>query len=156
MGDKRSAGILLYRYHGGELQVLIGHPGGPYWAHKPDEGTWSIPKGEPGSEETDLAATARREFAEETGAQVTGSLRDLGSIVSRSGKHIFVWAAPGDLDPATSHSNLFSMEWPPSSGVIGHFPEIDQVGWFNLADAGRKLRAPQDLFLERLEQSLRS
>ena len=155
MGAKRSAGILLYRYHAGELQVLIGHPGGPYWEHKPDEGTWSIPKGEPGSEETDLEATARREFAEETGTQVTGPLRDLGAIVSRSGKQILVWAAQGDLDPEVAHSNLFSMEWPPASGVIGYFPEIDRVGWFNLSDARRKLRAPQDLFLERLEQILR-
>jgi predicted NUDIX family NTP pyrophosphohydrolase len=155
MGAKRSAGILLYRYHAGELQVLLGHPGGPYWEHKPDDGTWSIPKGEPMADETDLALIARREFAEETGTQVIGPLRDLGSVVSRSGKQIFAWAAQGDLDPASAHSNLFSLEWPPASGVIGRFPEIDRVVWFNLEAARRKLRSPQDLFLERLTQALR-
>jgi len=151
----RSAGILLYRVRQGELEVLLGHPGGPYYDRRPDEGAWSIPKGEPGGAETDLEATARREFAEETGTAISGPLASLGSIVQRGGKEVHAWAVSGDLDPAMSHSNLFTLEWPPHSGVTASFPEIDRVAWFGLAEARRKLREAQTPFLERLELLVR-
>jgi predicted NUDIX family NTP pyrophosphohydrolase len=133
--------------------VLLAHNGGPYWAKK-DHGHWTIPKGEvePGEE---LAAVARREFAEETGHDVPdGPLIDLGEIRQKSGKVVLGWAVEGDLDPATAVSNTYEMEWPPRSGRVQAFPEIDRVEWFGLEEARGRLKEAQVPFLERLEAAL--
>lgn len=154
MSTRRSAGILLYRRRGDSLEVLLGHPGGPFFGRQ-DLGSWSIPKGEPGADETDLAATARREFEEETGHRVPdGALIDLGTITQRGGKVVHAWAAEGDLDPATAHSNTFSFEWPPLSGHMRSYPEIDRVEWFDPAEARRHIKATQAALLDRLEAAL--
>ena len=151
---KTSAGILLYRWRrgaGGEahLEVLLAHPGGPLWAHR-DAGAWSIPKGEAAPGE-DPAAVARREFAEETGHALLGAdLSDLGEVHLRSGKVVRAWACAGDLDPATSVSNTFSMEWPPHSGQMREFPEVDRVTWFDPDEARRRLNPGQVPLLDRL------
>jgi predicted NUDIX family NTP pyrophosphohydrolase len=150
---RTSAGILLWRNREGGVEVLLAHNGGPYWARK-DHGHWTIPKGEvePGEE---LAAVARREFAEETGHVVPdGPLIDLGQIRQKSGKVVLGWAVEGDLDPATAVSNTYEMEWPPRSGRIRSFPEIDRVEWFDLGEARRKLKAAQVPFLDRLEPTI--
>ena len=150
---RTSAGILLWRLRSGSLEVLLAHNGGPLWVRK-DHGHWTIPKGEtePGEE---LAAVARREFAEETGHQVPdGPVIELGQIRQKSGKVVVGWAVEGDLDPATSVSNTYEMEWPPRSGRIQSFPEIDRVEWFGMADARTRLKAAQVPFLERLEAAL--
>lgn len=147
-----SAGILLYRHGTGGLEVLIGHPGGPYFTHK-DAGHWSIPKGEVDGEE-DLEAVARREFEEETGSAIEvapGALIPLGDIVQKGGKRVVAWAAEGDLDAATARSNLFAMEWPPGSGQAAEFPEIDRVAWCSSAEARRLLKPTQHPFIDRLE-----
>ena len=156
MAAKKSAGVILYRYRGGVLEMLLGHPGGPYYEGKPDAGVWSVPKGEPGPDETDMEAVARREFAEETGLSLSGPLTDLGTIMQRGGKEVSCWAAQGDINPADARSNLFEMEWPPRSGKIGHFPEIDKVAWFGSGEARLKIRAAQIPLLERLEHILRA
>ena len=156
MVAKKSAGVILYRYRGGALEVLLGYPGGPYYEGKPDAGVWSVPKGEPGPGETDMESVARREFAEETGLAPSGPLIDLGTIVQRGGKEVSCWAVQGDLDPADARSNLFEMEWPPHSGRIGRFPEIDRVAWFGSGEARLKIRAAQIPLLERLEHILRA
>ena len=152
MRAKVSAGILLWRATP-DLEVLLVHPGGPYWAGK-DLDSWSIPKGEPDDSE-DLESAARREFAEETGFPVPDAvLLDLGSVVSRSDKTISAWAVEGDLDASGTVSNTFEMEWPPRSGKIGTFPENDRAEWFSIEDARPRLRAPQNEFLGRLVQAL--
>jgi predicted NUDIX family NTP pyrophosphohydrolase len=155
MSAKRSAGILLYRERAEGLEVLLGHPGGPYYDRKPEVGVWSIPKGEPEESESDLEAVARREFAEETGFTVKGALLSLGSVVQKGGKEVFAWAARGELDPTTAKSNLFTLEWPPTSGRIRYYPEVDKVAWCGPAEARVKLRAAQIPFLERLEAALK-
>jgi len=156
MGLKISAGILLYRERAGELEVLLAHPGGPYYAHK-DAGDWSIPKGEPANSDLDLEAVARREFAEETGHSVgPDPLISLGTVVQLNGKTVYAWAARGDLDPDSAHSNNFELEWPPRSGRRQSFPEIDKVAWFTTAAARIKLKAAQISLLERLEALLDS
>jgi len=150
---RTSAGILLYRLTGGQVEVLLGHPGGPLFARR-DEGVWSIPKGlvEPDEE---LLAVAEREFEEETGRRVPDGPRlDLGSIVQRGGKVVHGWAVAGDLDPRLAHSNTFEMEWPPRSGRLGTFPEIDRVAWFSPADARRSINPGQVPLIERLEREL--
>jgi predicted NUDIX family NTP pyrophosphohydrolase len=150
---RTSAGILLWRLRGGALEVLLAHNGGPFWVRK-DHGHWTIPKGEvePGEE---LAAVARREFAEETGHQLPdGPQIELGEIRQKSGKVVLGWAVEGDLDPATAVSNTFEMEWPPRTGRIAVFPEIDRVEWFGLDEARARLKAAQVPFLERLEAAL--
>jgi predicted NUDIX family NTP pyrophosphohydrolase len=150
---RTSAGILLWRLRGGALEVLLAHNGGPFWVRK-DHGHWTIPKGEvePGEE---VAAVARREFAEETGHQVPdGPQIELGEIRQKSGKVVFGWAVEGDLDPATAVSNTFEMEWPPRSGRTAVFPEIDRVEWFGMDEARTRLKAAQAPFLERLETAL--
>jgi predicted NUDIX family NTP pyrophosphohydrolase len=150
---KRSAGILMYRRTKSGLEVLLVHPGGPFWAKK-DLGHWTIPKGEaePGEE---LVAVARREFEEETGAKPPDSpLIDLGQITQKSGKHVLGWAAEGDLDPSSAVSNTYDVEWPPHSGVVQTFPEIDRVEWFGLDEARRRLKAAQVPFLDRLQAAL--
>ena len=150
---RTSAGILLWRLRDGTLEVLLAHNGGPYWAKK-DHGHWTIPKGEaePGEE---LAAVARREFAEETGHVVPDGPRiDLGEIRQKSGKLVLGWAVEGDLDPATAVSNTYEVEWPPRSGRMQSFPEIDRVEWFGLDEARARLKAAQVPFLDRLEAVL--
>ena len=154
MTTRRSAGILLFRRRGGSLEVLLGHPGGPFFGRK-DLGSWSIPKGEPGPDETDLAGTARREFQEETGHPVPdGRLIELGSVTQRGGKVVHAWAAEGDLDPALAQSNTFSFEWPPFSGKVRTYPEIDRVEWFAPDEARRHIKDAQAPFIDRLEAAL--
>jgi predicted NUDIX family NTP pyrophosphohydrolase len=156
MAKRQSAGILLYRHTGpgpGGLEVLLAHPGGPYFA-KRDEGAWSIPKGEPDGDEP-LLAVARREFAEETGHAVPDADPvALGSITQKGGKVVHAWAVAGDLDPAEAHSNTFEIEWPPRSGQRIEVPEIDRVAWFDPAEARRRLKETQIPLLERLEAHL--
>ena len=145
---KQSAGILLYRERLGELEVLLVHPGGPYWSKK-DLGAWSIPKGEFLEGEDPLAA-ARREFAEETGTQLEGAEHSLGTATQSGGKVVHAWAVKGDLDPAGFRSNTFSMEWPPRSGKRVEVPEVDQVAWLPLDQAREKINPAQAAFLDRL------
>jgi predicted NUDIX family NTP pyrophosphohydrolase len=150
---RKSAGILLYRRDEDDIRVLLVHPGGPYWTSK-DLGAWSIPKGEYGDEE-DAERAARREFREETGRVIDGGLTSLGEVRQAGGKHVTAFAAEGDLDPAQIKSNTFEMEWPPRSGRVQAFAEIDRVEWFRLADAQEKINAGQRAFLDRLEAMLR-
>ncbi len=150
---RTSAGILLWRRREGSLEVLLAHQGGPLWARK-DLGHWTIPKGEAESGEA-LVEVARREFAEETGHEVPGApFIELGQIRQKSGKIVHGWGVPGDLDPATAVSNTYEMEWPPHSGRIQAFAEIDRVEWFDLAEARQRLKAAQVPFLDRLEATL--
>jgi len=146
---KKSAGLLMYR-HGptGDFQVLLAHPGGPFW-HGKDEASWTLPKGEYVEPEDALAA-ARREFIEETGFAVTPPLLPLGDITQKSGKRISAWAFQGDCEPGQLQSNLFEIEWPPRSGRRQSYPEIDRVQWFSLAEARRKLLPAQCELLVRL------
>jgi predicted NUDIX family NTP pyrophosphohydrolase len=129
--------LLLFRRRGGEPEVLLVHPGGPFWARK-DDGAWSIPKGEvePGE---DLLASARREFAEETGFRVEPPFIPLTPVRQASGKVVHAWAVEGDADPARLRSNLVTLEWPPKSGRHREFPEVDRAAWFSLAVAERKV-----------------
>jgi predicted NUDIX family NTP pyrophosphohydrolase len=151
---KRSAGILLYRVAGGDPEVLLVHPGGPFWARR-DIGAWSIPKGEYDDEE-DPPGCALREFGEETGTELPpGELIDLGRVKQKSGKLVTAWAAEGDLDADAIHSNRFEMEWPPGSGRRAEFPEIDRAGWFDVDTAREKLVPAQTAFLDRLLERLR-
>jgi len=145
---RASSGLLLYRLMDGTLEVMLVHPGGPYWARK-DDGAWSLPKGEIEAGEEPLAA-ARREFAEETGASVDGEFLPLTPVRLRSGKVVHAWALRADFDPATLHSNLFSMEWPPRSGEQREFPEADRAAWFDIATARLKIHPGQAPLLEDL------
>jgi predicted NUDIX family NTP pyrophosphohydrolase len=150
---RTSAGILLWRRREGRLEVLLAHQGGPFWATK-DLGHWTIPKGEvePGEE---LTAVARREFAEETGHEAPDQpLLELGEITQKSGKLVLGWAVEGDLDPSTAVSNTYELEWPPRSGIVQSFPEIDRVEWFDVGEARRKLKAAQVPFVDRLQAAL--
>jgi predicted NUDIX family NTP pyrophosphohydrolase len=149
VASKRSAGILLYRRQGAQAEVLLVHPGGPFWSKK-DLGAWFIPKGELEGDEDALAA-ARREFREELGHDPpSGEPLDLGSVKNKSGKQIFAWGLQGDLDLATVKSNTFSLEWPPRSGKIQEFPEVDRALFFSLAEAALKMHAAELPLLERL------
>jgi predicted NUDIX family NTP pyrophosphohydrolase len=155
MSRPTSAGILLYRRSsdGGGLEVLLAHPGGPWFATK-DAGHWSIPKGEADGNEQ-LFDVARREFIEETGHDLPdGPPIELGSIVQKGGKTVHAWAVEGDLDPDTAHSNLFETEWPPRSGRRATFPEIDRVAWFAPNDARERMKPTQIPLLDRLEAAL--
>ena len=136
-----SAGILMYRRREGTLEVLLVHPGGPFWRNK-DAGAWSIPKGEV-SEDEDLLAAARREFEEETGVRVEGSFVALPAVKQKGGKVVHAWAVEGDLDPATIRSNVFEMEWPPRSGKKAEFPEVDRAAFFDIETAKAKINAGQ-------------
>jgi predicted NUDIX family NTP pyrophosphohydrolase len=148
---KESAGILLYRVRAGVPEVLLVHPGGPFWEKK-DLGAWSIPKGEY-EESEDPLACARREFEEELGvAPPTDAPRDLGSTRQAGGKLVRAWAVEGDLDPAGVRSNTFTLEWPPRSGVMREFPEVDRAQWFGLAEARRRINPAQAVFLEHLRE----
>jgi predicted NUDIX family NTP pyrophosphohydrolase len=160
MAERTSAGILLYRWAdrpGGyaKLEVLLAHPGGPFFA-KRDLGDWTIPKGEPDSAHEPMTSVARREFAEETGTEIDPEAPaiELGSIVQKGGKIVHAWAIEGDLDPGTAVSNLFEMVWPPRSGRLQTFPEIDRVAWFDPTEAARRLKPTQVPFVERLVESL--
>jgi predicted NUDIX family NTP pyrophosphohydrolase len=146
---KKSAGLLMYRRTAaGTLEVLLAHPGGPYWQAK-DEGAWTVPKGDYETTEEALAA-ARREFAEETGFEPVPPFLPLGEIVQKSGKRITAWAFAGDCDPARLVSNEFEIEWPPRSGRRQSYPEIDRVAWFGSDEARRKMNAAQGALLDRL------
>jgi len=153
MAQRRSAGLLLHRTHAGALEVLIAHMGGPLWARK-DEAAWSIPKGEYHDGEDPLTA-ARREFAEELGqAAPDGDPIHLGSVRQSGGKIVDMWAQAGELDVSEVHSNTYQMQWPPGSGRLMEFPEIDRAGWFDLEQARVKLVRGQVPFLDALERHL--
>lgn len=150
---RRSAGIVLHRRAAdGRLEVLLVHPGGPFWAKK-DAGAWSIPKGEHGEDEEPLAA-ARREFAEELGvappSPEQSPAQSLGEVRQKGGKVVAAWAVAGDLDPARIVSNTFELEWPPRSGRRQAFPEVDRAAWFGLEEARVKLLAAQTPLLDAL------
>ncbi|HZY76536.1 MAG TPA: NUDIX domain-containing protein [Jatrophihabitantaceae bacterium] len=152
MAGKRSAGLLLFRVRDGELEVLLAHMGGPFWARK-DEHAWSIPKGEYPPDEDPLTA-ARREFTEELGAPPPdGPVLELGEVRQSGGKSVTVWAVEGEFDPAAAVSNTFELEWPPHSGRMQTFPEVDRVAWFDLETARVKVVAAQAAFLDRLAES---
>jgi predicted NUDIX family NTP pyrophosphohydrolase len=148
----RSAGLLMFRRRDGAVEVLLAHPGGPFWSRR-DEAAWTLPKGEIGPGEDPLAA-ARREFQEETGFASRPPFHPLGELRQRSGKRITAWAFEGDADPHALVSNRFEMEWPPRSGRLQSFPEVDRVQWFGLPQARRKLLAGQAPFLDQLAQWL--
>ena len=146
---KISAGILMYRHGDGEMEVLLVHPGGPFWRNR-DLGAWSIPKGEfPEGENPEAAA--RREFAEELGVELTSRLEPLGQLRQRGGKIVIAYASEGTLDVTNVRSNEIPIEWPPRSGRIIHIPEIDRAAWFELSLARKKILASQQPFLDRLE-----
>ncbi|GAB2677568.1 NUDIX domain-containing protein [Saccharopolyspora gloriosae] len=146
---KRSAGILLYRMREGAPEVLLVHPGGPFWKNK-DLGAWSIPKGEYGEDEAPLSA-AVREFEEETGLRpVADSAIDLGEVRQKSGKVVTAWAVRGEFDVSSLRSNLVELAWPPRSGRTQSFPEVDRAEWFAPAVAREKILAAQAEFLSRL------
>ena len=144
---KKSAGILVYRQQGSEMQVLLAHPGGPFWAKK-DLGVWSIPKGEY-TDEAPIDA-ARREFKEETGMEVKGTLLPLHPIKQKDGKTVHAWAVEMDIDVSKVVSNTFEMEWPPRSGQRKAFPEIDRVEWYSIAEAKEKIIPAQVPLIEEL------
>jgi predicted NUDIX family NTP pyrophosphohydrolase len=145
---KQAAGILMYRRGASGLEVLLAHPGGPLWARK-DAGSWTMPKGQFTDGELPLDA-ARREFEEEMGKAPTGNFQPLGTVKQPSGKVIHAWAAESDFDASKVKSNLFSMEWPPRSGRMGEFPEVDRAGWFPIEEAREKIIKGQAPFLARL------
>ena len=143
----------MYRRIGSQLEVLLVHPGGPYWRRR-DEGAWSIPKGEVDAGE-DAADAARREFTEETGVRLAGPLEPLGEIRQRGGKRVLAFAVEGDVDIQIIKSNTFEMEWPPKSGGKQVFPEIDRAGWFDLPVAQAKILEGQRPLLDRLAELVR-
>ncbi|HUP26520.1 MAG TPA: NUDIX domain-containing protein [Candidatus Limnocylindrales bacterium] len=146
---KQSAGIVLYRKKDDAVEVLLGHPGGPFFVKK-DDGVWSIPKGE-FAEDEDALQAAEREFSEEIGMPVpAGTRQPLGSVKLSNGKIVYAWAVQGDLDQSAIKSNNFSLEWPPKSGQKQEFPEIDRAGWFTLRDATEKLYKYQTPLIKRL------
>jgi len=150
---KTSAGILMYRRRKEDAEVLLVHPGGPFYSRR-DAGVWSIPKGEyePGE---DALAAAVREFEEETGSRPGGPFQELEPVQQKGGKVVRAWASEGDCDPAVLRSNLFTLEWPPRSGQLREFPEVDRGAWFPLAEARRRILAGQLPLVEELERLLR-
>jgi predicted NUDIX family NTP pyrophosphohydrolase len=146
---KKSAGILLYRFRNSVTEVLLVHPGGPFWAKK-DLGAWSIPKGEFGTDEDPLDA-AKRELEEETGIKADGDFIELTPVKQKSGKLVFAWALQKDTDPAAIKSNSFEMEWPLKSGIKKSFPEIDKAEWFTMKEAGSKIIDGQAPLIHELE-----
>jgi len=148
----QSAGLLLFRRSDGDIQVLLGHPGGPFWKRK-DDGAWSIPKGLIAAGENRLSA-AQREFAEETGHHPDGEPIALGNARQPGGKIVHVWAMQGDWDTEGLQSNVFKMEWPPRSGRRQSFPEIDRAAWFGVAQARLKILKGQAIFIDRLLEAL--
>ncbi len=143
-----SGGILLFRFRANKLEVLLVHPGGPFWSGK-DEGAWSIPKGVFRDHESPLDA-AKREFREETGYEVAGQFTNLGTIRQPSKKIVHVWANQSDLDASLAKSNKFSMEWPRKSGIMREFPEVDKAEWFEAGKARKKILKGQAGFIDRL------
>lgn len=148
---KKSAGILLYRFVDGNFEVLLVHPGGPYWAKK-DLGAWSIPKGE--FEDEDPIDAAKREFSEEIGISIAGDLLSLTPQKQKGGKIVYAWAIEGDLDTSKVRSNTFEMEWPPKSGRKQQFPEIDKAEWFPSQVAYRKMHKGQNELVKELAEKL--
>ncbi|MBZ9655190.1 NUDIX domain-containing protein [Phyllobacterium lublinensis] len=146
---RKSAGILMYRNDGGGLRVLLVHPGGPFWRTK-DTGAWSVPKGEHGEDE-DPETAARREFHEETGHMLHGTVHSLGNIRQAGGKLVTCFAVEGTFDTASLTSNTFELEWPPRSGVLQSFPEVDKAAWFTIPEANTKIIPGQRPFFDRLE-----
>ena len=154
MQPRTSAGILLFRPRAGRLEVLLAHPGGPFFRNR-DAGHWTIPKGEADGDEG-LIAVARREFEEETGHPAPdGDAIELGSIVQKGGKVVHAWGLEGDLDPAAAESNTFEMVWPPGSGRVQTVPEIDRVDWFDVDEARRRVKPTQIPLIDRLVEALR-
>jgi predicted NUDIX family NTP pyrophosphohydrolase len=149
---KISAGILLFRFINLYPEILLFHPGGPYWARK-DAGAWSIAKGELNEDETPIHA-AERELKEESGITIMGDLIELGSIKPKNNKLVFAWALEQDFDPSNLQSNLFEIEWPPASGKKQSFPEMDQACWFTLDEAKQKILESQIPFIEALEKKI--
>jgi predicted NUDIX family NTP pyrophosphohydrolase len=150
---KTSAGILLYtRKKDNVLRVFLVHPGGPFFAKK-DEGAWSVPKGEPGPGEDALAA-ARREFGEETGCNAEGDFIPLSPIKQKNGKTVLAWAVEGGCEADTVRSNTFSLEWPPKSGRVQDFPEVDRAGWFTIDEAKKKINPAQAALVDELVSKL--
>jgi predicted NUDIX family NTP pyrophosphohydrolase len=150
--SKQSAGILLYRFTNKILEVLLVHPGGPFFAKK-DLGAWSIPKGELQQGEEPVAA-ARREFFEEAGGKIAGELQPLTQVQQKNGKVVFAWAVEGDFDVATLVSNNFTIEWPPKSGATREYPEIDSAAWFRAETARQKINPAQIPFINELVSRL--
>ena len=149
---KTSAGLLMYRRRDGRLEVLLVHPGGPFWSHR-DAGAWSIPKGELDGDEDPLEA-ARREFEEETGLRPEGPFLELPTVTQKAGKVVRAWAVEGDWDPSLLRSNTFEIEWPPKSGQMAEFPEVDRAELFDLATAREKINAGQVPLLDHLAAKL--
>jgi len=149
---KTSAGLILYRMQSGKLEVLLVHPGGPFWGKK-DEGAWFVPKGELNVGEEPLAG-AKREFEEETGLKPEGEFLALGSVKQKSGKTIVAWAFEGDCDPSSIKSNTFTIEWPPKSGRQQEFPEIDRAGFFTVTQAKAKMHPVEYPLVLRLHELL--
>lgn len=150
---RKSAGLLMFRRRpGGRVEVLLAHPGGPFWARK-DEGAWTLPKGEYGESEEPLEA-AKREFTEETGFPVTGPFLALGTIKQPGGKTVSAWAFESDCDPRALVSNEFEMEWPAGSGRKQSFKEVDRAAWFGIHEARTKLLKGQVGFVDTLLQTL--
>jgi predicted NUDIX family NTP pyrophosphohydrolase len=147
---KQSAGILLYRYKSTQLQIFLVHPGGPFFKNK-DEGAWSIPKGEFLEDEEALVA-AKREFFEETGQTIDGDFKQLSPVQLKSGKIVHAWAIEGDINHEVILSNTFEMEWPPKSGKLSSFPEVDRAAWFDPETAKVKINPAQAKFIEELEK----
>jgi len=145
---KKSAGLIMYRFNDSKLEVLLVHPGGPYWAKK-DEGAWSIPKGEYSDDEEPLTV-AIREFEEETGHKAEGEFAPLRPIQQPSRKIVSAWAFEGDCDASKIKSNAFTMEWPPRSGKLAEFPEVDRAEWFIISTAKQKLLKGQVGFMDEL------
>ena len=150
--NKQSAGILVYRRDEHGIEVLLAHPGGPIFRRR-DAGAWTLPKGEIEADEAPLAA-ARRELAEETGFVVEGPFIDLGTVKQKNGKIVHAFAAEASVDPTALTSTTFRMEWPPRSGTIGEFPEVDRAEYFSLELAREKLNLAQSQFLDRLREAL--
>lgn len=151
---KRSAGLLMYRWRNASLEVLLVHPGGPFWRRR-DEGAWSIPKGEVNPEEALLQA-AVREFGEETGVEPHGPFLALGAVRLSGGKRVYAWAFEGDCDPLAIKSNTFEVQWPPHSGRTATFPEVDRAAFYGLPAARRALHPAQTRLLDRLLECLAS
>jgi predicted NUDIX family NTP pyrophosphohydrolase len=149
---KISAGLLMYRVRGGEIEFLLAHPGGPFWKNK-DAGAWTIPKGEIQPGEEPLAA-AQREFEEEIGLKPQGTFIELTPVTQKGGKVVHAWAFEGDFDTARLHSNNFQMEWPPRSGKFETCPEVDRACFFRLAEAKQKINVAQAAFLEELRSKV--
>jgi predicted NUDIX family NTP pyrophosphohydrolase len=146
--SQRSGGILLFRFNKDELELMLVHPGGPFWTRK-DEGAWSIPKGLFEESESPLDA-AKREFKEETGFEVNGEFIELGKLIQPSGKVVHAWAIKKDLDATKVVSNKFALEWPRKSGIINEYPEIDKACWFDVDQAKKKIQKGQVGFIDRL------